>query len=271
LKDSMKPMIFDTHAHYDDRRFEEDQEAVINQLNKSGVGRVVNIAADVHSVESTYLLAHKYPFVYGALGVHPSETMDLLEKDMARIANLALEDRQNNQNKIVAIGEIGLDYHEEDVPKEKQIEWFERQLDLAKQLDLPVVIHSRDAAEDTYRILKNNLVKENAGIIHCYSYSKEMAKQFLDLGYYIGLGGVVTFKNGRVAKEVVSYLPEDRLLLETDSPYIAPEPLRGSRNWSANLIYVAEKMAELRQTTTENIIQKTWENANRLYRIKEQD
>jgi len=263
------PMIFDTHAHYDDACFEEDRDDVIQNLKIQGVGRVVNIAADSLSVETTYKLAHQYEMVYGALGIHPSETKEITEKNLERIRELVSEDRKLLHPKIVALGEMGLDYHEEEVSKETQINWFEKQLALAKKLDLPVVVHSRDAAQDTYEVLKHHLVAEGAGIIHCFSYSKEMAKSFLDLGYYIALGGVVTFKNGRVAKEVVSYLPKDRLLLETDSPYIAPEPLRGSRNNSGNLRYVVEKMAELRNTTPEDIMETTWENANRLYRIKE--
>ena len=269
-------MIFDTHAHYDDERFNEDREAVLASLVLNGVDRVVNVAANMDSVETTLALAQKTPFMFAALGVHPDDVAPLSEADMEKIARYATTygykfaaDKQNpGDKKVVAIGEIGLDYYGEGTEKSLQRHWFERQLQLSKELDLPVIIHSRDAAQETYEILKDGRTGDGVGVVHCYSYSKEMARQFLDLGYYIGLGGVVTFKNGRVAKEVAAYVPEDRLLLETDCPYLAPVPHRGERNDSANLKYVAAEIAALRGTTPEHIIEVTRENGNRFYRLE---
>ena len=255
-------MIFDTHAHYDDRQYDSDREALLASLTVNGVGRVVNVAADTASVETTYALAKKYDFIYAALGIHPDGVEFLTEADMDRIAELSKDP------KVVAVGEIGLDYYGRELPKEVQKKWFIRQLKLADDLSLPAIIHSRDAAQDTYEILRARGKKERAGIVHCFSYPKEMARQFLDLGYYIALGGVVTFKNGRVAKEVAAYVPEDRLLLETDCPYLSPVPHRGERNWSGNLSHVVSEIAALRGISEERLIKTTWDNANRLYGIE---
>lgn len=257
-------MIFDTHAHYDDHRFDEDRERILNSLRSFGVDRVVNVAADMEGAENSVALAGAYDFIYASVGVHPDGIDSLTEKDMDILK------KYTELPKVVAVGEIGLDYYDrEEILPELQKKWFARQMDLALEVDLPVIIHSRDAARDTYDILKSYGYRENGGIIHCFSYSKEMARQFLDLGYYIALGGVVTFKNGRVAKEVAQYVPADRLLLETDSPYLTPVPHRGKRNFSGYLTYVADEMAALRGITREELEQITWDNANRLYRIKE--
>ena len=256
-------MIFDTHTHYDDHRFDEDREEVLSSLSSFGVKRICNIAADMESVGTTLQLAHRYDFVYAALGVHPDGIAELTEDDMARLKDL-LKDP-----KAVAVGEIGLDYYYDDgLPHDLQKRWFERQLELSLETDKPVVIHSRDAAQDTFEILKSLKTGDGAGIMHCFSYPKEMARRFLDLGYYIALGGVVTFKNARVAKEVAAYVPEDRLLLETDCPYMAPVPFRGKRNSSAFLPYVVAEIAAIRGITEERLMEKTFENANRLFRIE---
>lgn len=270
-------MIFDTHTHYDDTKYNDDREAVLASLSACGVGRIVNIAADMHSVDTTLQLAQSHDFIYAALGVHPDGVGELTEADMDRLKDLALRYAYRNAadskapglNKVVAIGEIGLDYYWDESPREVQKEWFLRQLEVARETDLPVVIHSRDAAKDTLDILKEFRACEGTGIIHCFSYSKEMAREFLNLGYYIALGGVTTFKNGKTAKEVAAYVPSDRLLLETDCPYLAPVPHRGERNWSGNLTHVVDAIAELRSITREEVENMTWENARRLYRLND--
>ena len=256
-------MIFDTHAHYDDSRFDEDREAVLTSLSCHNVSRVVNVAADMDSVRTTLALAEKYDFIYAAIGVHPDGIAEMTEADIETLRALSAHE------KVVAVGECGLDYYGREIPRETQIHWFARQLTLAKECGLPVVVHSRDAAEDTYETVKQNYTGDGAGIIHCFSYGKEMARAFLDLGYYIALGGVVTFKNSKKAKEVAAYVPEDRLLVETDCPYLAPVPKRGTRNDSGNLGFVLDTLAELRGTDREHIEQITYENACRLYRLKE--
>ncbi|MBO7363882.1 MAG: TatD family hydrolase [Lachnospiraceae bacterium] len=258
-------MIFDTHAHYDSEQFDGDREAVLAALKEGGVGRVVNIAADIPSVETTFALARTYDQVYGVLGIHPDGVPDMGEGTVERIRALVRED---GGRKIVAVGEIGLDYyHRDHIPRELQKKWFVRQLELSEELGLPVVIHSREAAQDTYEILKACRTGDGCGIMHCYSYSREMAARFLDLGYYIALGGVVTFKNARAAKEVAAYVPEDRLLLETDCPYMAPVPYRGTRNDSRLLREVVKAVAALRGVSEAEVEEMTWRNANRLYRI----
>ena len=268
-------MIFDTHTHYDDHKYDEDREAVLASLSSYGVGKTVNVAADMESVYTTLELSKSHDFIYAALGVHPDGVGELTESDMdtlkALIERYALKDAKDPEKpgdrKVVAVGEIGLDYCGRDIPPEIQKKWFLRQLELSEETGLPVIVHSRDAAKDTLDILKARGKREGQGIIHCFSYSREMAREFLNLGYYIALGGVVTFKNGRVAKEVAAYVPEDRLLLETDCPYLSPVPHRGERNFSGNLQFVAETIAEIRGVSKEEIIEKTRENACRLYRI----
>lgn len=256
-------MIFDTHAHYDDQRFDEDREALLASLSQFNVGRVVNVAADMDSCKTTMALAKSHDFIYAAVGVHPDGIDTLTESDMELLKTYLKE------KKVVALGEIGLDYYDRDeILPELQKKWFIRQLQVANEMDMPVIIHSRDAAKDTYDILKEYRTGEGAGIVHCFSYSKEMARQFLDLGYYIALGGVVTFKNGRNAKEVAAYVPSDRLLLETDSPYLTPVPFRGKRNDSTKLSYVVSEIAAIRKISEEALMEMTWENANRLYRIQ---
>lgn len=277
-------MIFDTHAHYDDARFDEDREAVLASLSSYGVGTVCNVGADVESSRTSLELALTHNFIYAAVGVHPESVLEMTEDDVDTLRTMVIAERaaageakvqaasgidvhRPLENKIVAVGEIGLDYHWEEVPHEVQQKWFIRQLELADELALPVIIHSRDAAKDTYDILKEYRTGEDAGIMHCYGYSKEMARQFLDLGYIIGLGGVVTFKNGRVAKEVASYVPLDRLLLETDCPYMSPHPHRGERNFSGYLPLVVSEIAALKGISEDEVIRATEENARRMYRL----
>lgn len=252
-------MIIDTHAHYDDKAFDEDRQEVLEDLAAHGVCRVINSGSDLGACKRTIELMERYPFIYGALGIHPSDTAELTEEDMDWLA------RQSRLEKCVAIGEIGLDYYWDEPDREHQQKWFVRQLRLAGEVKLPVVIHSREAARDTIELMQAEHAEEIGGVIHCYSYSRESARAFLNMGFYFGIGGVVTFKNGRVLKEVVEYLPMDRILLETDSPYLSPVPNRGKRNDSRNLPYVVAGIAQIKGITEEEVERITTENALRLY------
>ncbi len=259
--------IFDTHAHYDDEAFDNDREELIGSFVENGIYAVTNIGADIKSSENTVKLVKKYDFFYGAVGVHPSD-VDCLEKigDEEKAIGI-IKDLTNASDKIVAIGEIGLDYHYEDTDKVLQEKWFRRQLNLARCLKLPVVIHSRDAAADTIDIMKSEHAEDLGGVIHCYSYSAETAKIFLNMGYYIGVGGVLTFKNGRRLAETVRFAPLERIVLETDSPYLAPQTYRGKRNNSLYIPYVAEAIADIKSVTVDEVYEITWNNALRLYGI----
>ena len=251
-------MIFDTHAHYDDEQFDKDREELLNSMQAAGVGTIVNASATVESWEAVRRLTEQYHFVYGMIGVHPDEVGSLNEENFARMEELL------QREKLVAVGEIGLDYYWDKETHELQQYWFRRQLDLAEKYALPVSIHSRDAAEDTMVILKEYAGRVKA-VLHCYSYSPEMAKEFLRLGYWIGVGGVVSFKNGRKLKETVKETPMERILLETDCPYLSPEPFRGKRNSSLRLPYVAEAIAGLKGITAEEVIRMTEDNAREFF------
>lgn len=251
--------MIDTHGHYDDKAFDEDREEVLNDLAAHGVYRVINSGSSLESCERTIALMEKYSFVYGSLGIHPCDTAELTEVDMGWLT------RQSRLDKCVAIGEIGLDYYWDEPEREVQRKWFVRQLRLAQEVGLPVVIHSRDAAQDTVELMQTEHAEKSGGVIHCYSYSRELARSFLDMGFYIGVGGVVTFKNGRKLKETVEYLPMDRILLETDCPYLSPVPNRGKRNDSRNLRYVVSQIAQIKGLTEAEVERITTENALRLY------
>lgn len=255
-------MIFDSHAHYDDEAFEEDRDPLLMGMQEAGVGAIVNVGASLRGVRDTAALTEKYPFVYGAVGIHPDHVEQLNDDVMEEMRSLCARE------KIVAVGEIGLDYYWDKNPREMQKEWFIRQLALAKEVRLPVNIHSREAAQDTFDIMKTEHAGSTGGVIHCYSGSKEMARDYLNLGYYLGVGGVVTFKNARVLKEVVAYAPLDRILVETDCPYLAPTPFRGKRNASPLLSYVLDQIAELKGVSRKEAEQTTWDNACRMYQIK---
>ncbi len=254
--------IFDTHAHYDDKAFDSDREELLGGMAAAGVSRIVNAAASLSSTETTAQLAAQYPFVYGTAGVHPDEVGELNEETFAWLARAA------GGEKVVAIGEIGLDYYWDKEGREEQKRWFVRQLELARALRLPVVVHSREAAQDTLTIIKSEAA-DLCCDIHCFSYGVEMAREYLDRGHYLGVGGVVTFKNAKKLKEVVAYMPLDRLLLETDCPYLAPVPHRGKRNGSQYLPYVAEAIAVIKGISPEQVIGQTYENAMRFFRMKE--
>lgn len=256
-------MIFETHAHYDDRKFDADREELLASMKDHGIGTIVNVGSNMETSAWTVEAVKKYPMIYGAVGVHPSDTRDMTYKDIETLKFYS------QQEKIVAIGEIGLDYYWDEPERDIQKKWFEAQMNLAAEVKLPMIIHSRDAAKDTWDMMKEAGAQDIGGVVHCYSYSKEMARDFLNIGFYIGVGGVVTFKNGRTLKETVVYAPMDRIVLETDSPYLSPEPNRGKRNSSLNLIYVAQMIAQLKGISTEEVIKVTEENARKLYRIRE--
>ena len=256
----MKPMIFESHAHYDSRKFDEDREELLNSMQENGVGTIINAGATWKSVTTGLELANQYPFVYAALGLHPDEVGDLNEE---RFEILKAECQKE---KVVAVGEIGLDYYWDNESHDIQKKWFIRQLELARELNLPVIIHSRDAAEDTLKIMKEH-AQGMRGVIHCFSYSKEMAEEYVKLGFYIGVGGVVTFKNGKKLKEVVEAIPIERILLETDSPYLAPEPHRGKRNSSLYLPHIAQMIADLKGLTYEEVGAQTERNSRELFHI----
>lgn len=254
-------LIFDSHAHFDDKAFDEDRAELLASLANKGIGWVVDVSAALKDIPNVLALAKEYDFIYATSGIHPSETAELTEENFTEVADALKED------KVVAVGEIGLDYHYEDTDKAVQKKWFAAQIGLARQEGFPIVIHSRDAAKDTLDIVMSEQARDVGGVVHCFSYEKEMAKRYLDLGFYIGIGGVLTFKNARKLREVAEYMPADRILLETDCPYLAPEPFRGKRNDSTLLTYVVDALCDIRKADREEIIALTAENAARMYRI----
>lgn len=253
--------IFDTHAHYDDEAFDEDREELLAELPGQGIARVVNVGASLASCQKTMELMDRYDYIYGAVGVHPSETGELNEENFKQIQEWC------SHEKCLAVGEIGLDYYWDEPEQEIQKKWFVRQLALAREVKLPVVIHSREAAKDTADIMTAEHAEEIGGVVHCYSYTKETAKIFLNMGFYFGIGGVLTFKNAKKLKEAVEYIPMDRIVLETDCPYLAPEPNRGKRNSSLNIPYVVTAMSQLKGISEEEVRKAAWENAIKLYRM----
>lgn len=252
-------MIFETHAHYDDEKYDEDREQLLSSMKENGIGKIVNVSASYEGIDAVYELSRKYDFIYGTVGVHPSETAELNEEKLAHMYEMA------KREKVVAIGEIGLDYYWNEPDHETQKKWFLAQIRMAKDLDLPVIIHSRDAAADTLEILRSDAAAGIRGIIHCYSYSKEMAAEFEKMGFYFGIGGVITFQNAKKLVEVVEYLPLDRIILETDCPYLAPVPNRGKRNSSLNIPYIAEKIAQIKNIPYDTVVEITEKNAGKIY------
>ena len=253
-------MLFDTHAHLDDRAFHEDREALITGLPEKGVGLVMNPGCSLESSRHAVALAEKYDHVYAAVGSHP---------DVASEVNAAVLEEYRKlcklNAKVKAIGEIGIDYHYEDIPREIQLRAFRLQMELAQELGLPVIVHEREAHEDGMAVVRE--FPDVTGVFHCYSGSAEMARQLVDRGWYIGFTGVLTFKNARKAIETAASIPLDRIVLETDCPYMAPEPFRGKRNDPGYLYRMAEKLAEIRGLSLEEIQTITTENGKRLYRI----
>jgi TatD DNase family protein len=254
-------MLFDSHAHYDDERFDKDRHEVISMAHRDGVACILNASSDMASIKESISLSREYPFIYAAVGIHPHSVSDMDENTVSKIADFA------GNPKVVAIGEIGLDYYYDYSPRELQKKWFARQINLARELKLPIIVHSRDAHEDTLRLIKDEAAKDVGGVFHCYTGSVEMARELLDLNFYIGVGGAVTFKNARKLLDVVRFIPEDRLLIETDCPYMTPEPYRGMRNDSRYVRLVAQKIAELRNIPFDRIVEITAKNARTLFKI----
>ena len=255
-------MLFDTHVHLNDDQFNDDLEGVIERARLNGVERVVVVGFDEKTIKRAMELIEAYDFMYAAIGWHPVDAIDLTDDYLKWIEELTAHP------KVVAIGEIGLDYHWDKSPKDVQQAVFRRQIQLAKRLDLPIIIHNREATEDVVTILEEEGASEVGGIMHCFSGSPETAKRCLDMNFYISLGGPVTFKNAVKPKEVAKEVPLERLLIETDCPYLAPHPYRGKRNEPSYVKLVAEQIAELKGVSFEEVAKATTENANRLFRIK---
>ncbi len=252
-------MIFESHAHYDDEAFDGDRESLLDAMEQNRIGTIINVSASPAGMESTLQLTQKYPFIWGAVGVHPDEVGSMDEGTIERMRELC------RLEKIVAIGEIGLDYYWDKENHCLQKEWFVRQMDVAREMNKPIIVHSREAAADTLQVMKDAHAGEIGGVIHCFSYAKEMAREYLNMGFYIGIGGVVTFKNAKKLKEVAEYTPLESILVETDSPYLAPVPNRGKRNSSLNLPYIIEEIAEIKRVSPEEVERITERNARRLF------
>lgn len=250
--------IFDSHAHYDDERYDEDRDTLLTQMHADSVCGILNVGCSVSAAERTVEIAKKYPFVYAAVGIHPEESLTTPCDYLQRIEALAAEE------KVVAIGEIGLDYHYDDTDKPSQQRIFKEQLSLAERLKLPVIIHSRDAVQDTVDTLKG---ANNYGVVHCYSGSAETAQAYLDMGYYIGFTGLVTFPKVKKVLEAIEIIPLDRILLETDCPYMAPVPYRGKRCTSDMIAYTAEKVAEIKGISTQEMLDIARQNCHDLFGV----
>ena len=250
--------IVDSHAHFNDHRFDECREELLGRINELGVRKIINCGCDFETIAEVLALSERYDFCFSAVGWHP-ENVNEDEFDFERLDRIIKENK-----KIIAVGETGLDYNWRDDNKERQKAAFHSQLDIARANGLPVIVHDRDAHADTLEILKQHTPK---GVVHCFSGSVEMAKEVVKIGMYIGIGGVLTFKNGRVLKEVAAEIPLERILLETDAPYLSPEPFRGKLNHSALIIYVAEKLAEIKNLSVAEVLRVTSANTEELFRI----
>lgn len=250
--------IFDTHSHYDDEQFNNDRYELLSAISKNGVEKIVSCGCDIETTKANMLLAEKFSFIYFAAGFHPENLEGFKLSDLDSIKSFALH------KKCVAIGEIGLDYHWMNSSKDKQKDFFIKQIELAKELNMPVIVHDREAHGDTLEILKQTKPK---GVLHCFSGSKEMAREIIKIGMYIGLNGVATFKNARKSLEVVKEIPIERLVLETDCPYLCPEPYRGRRNDSSYIPFIAKRIGEVLNLETQQVLNITNENAKRLYEI----
>ena len=274
--------IFESHAHYDDEQFDPDRDEVIKKIHESGVEKIISAGYSLQGSKNGLDLAKKYDFIYTTLGISPNDIDDNYEQEVEELDKiLSMELTNNNINnttneqssdrklkkskKIVAIGEIGLDYHYS-LEKDKQKEVFIRQIELANKFNLPIVIHTREAVMDTLQILKEHPVNKK-GELHCCPFNRELVKEALKLGFYISFSGTCTFKNAKNAEEIVQMVPDDKFLIETDSPYLAPEPVRGTRNDSRNLVYIIEKIAKFKNKEMYEIAEKSYENASRLFEI----
>ena len=255
-------MLFDSHAHYNDKKFDSDRDELLSSMPENNVGLIMNSCSSLDEVPLIFDICEKYPFVYASVGIHPHEVENVTEDDMTRLKEYA------KNPKVRAIGEIGLDYYYDFSPREVQKKWFARQVEAAKELNMPVIIHDRDAHKDCMDILRDCNVSETGGVFHCYAGSVEMAREILDWGMYIAFGGTLTFKNSVRPVEVAKYVPLDRIVIETDSPYLTPVPHRGKRNSSLYIHYVAEKLAEIRGMSAEEIENITYENAKRCFKME---
>jgi TatD DNase family protein len=256
-------MLFDTHAHLNAEQFDEDREEVLKRAQEMGVSRILNIGFNRDTIPTSLQLAEKYDYIYSSVGWHPQDAKDFTEGDYEWLKSLA------KHPKVVAIGEIGLDYYWDTSPRDVQDRVFREQIRLAKEVKLPIIIHNRDAHEDVLKILREEHAEDVGGIMHAFSGSVEMAKACLDLNFYISFGGPLTFKNARKPKEVAKEVPLDRILIETDAPYLTPHPHRGKRNESGYVSYVAEVLAELRGLTVEEIARITYDNAVKVLKLQE--
>lgn len=256
-------MLFDSHAHYHDERYDDDRHEALMKAYAEGVGHILAVSTDIASSKQNIKLAEQYGFVYAAVGVHPHDVINADEGCISELAELVSQSK-----KVVAIGETGLDYFYDNSPRDMQKIWFARQINLARELKKPVIVHDREAHEDTLRIITGEKAKEAGGVLHCYTGSVEMAREILKNNFYISFGGAITFKNAKRAIEVVRYVPDDRLLIETDCPYLTPEPYRGRRNESGYVRLVAEKIAEIKNIGLDEVVSKTAENAKRLFNIQ---
>lgn len=254
-------MLIDTHAHLDDRRFDRDRDQIIRQCKKEGVVCIINAGADISSSVKSISLASEYSFIYATVGIHPHDAKGMDDNSVEVLRSLAKKER------VVAIGEIGLDYHYNFSPREQQKKAFREQLNLARELKLPVVIHDRESHGDILTILKEEKAYEIGGVMHCFSGSKEMAREFINMNFYISFAGPVTFHNARRVKEVAEYVPLDRLLVETDCPYLTPVPNRGKRNYPANVKYIAEEISRIKNVSTEELWNSVASNTKKLFNI----
>lgn len=257
-------MIFESHAHYDDDAFDKDRDELLSSMKENGVETIVNVSASKKSLEKVKELMKSYPFIYGAFGLHPDEVGDMTDRLLEEIRLLC------RQEKALAVGEIGLDYYWDKEHHSLQKKWFDAQAQLAREEKLPIIVHSREAAADTLDMVKGFRGGEIGGVIHCFSYAKEMAREYLNMGFYLGIGGVVTFKNAKKLKEVVEYAPLSSLLLETDCPYLAPVPYRGKRNNSIYLKYVAETIAQIKGISCEEVEDITLKNARKMFHLEQE-
>lgn len=254
-------MIFESHAHYDDIQFGKDREAILKKARNENVGCIINAASSMNSSRLSIELARTHEIIFTSVGVHPHDVAAMKEHDLELLLAMSAYE------KVVAIGEIGLDYYYDNVPPEIQKLWFRQQIKLAVDLDMPMIVHSREASKDTFDLLYEGNGHSVGGVIHCFSGSVETAKKYVELGYYIGIGGVVTFANSKKLKEVVKEIPLDHLLVETDTPYLAPVPNRGKRNDSTNLPYIIDAIAEIKGLSSEEVEKATWNNGVKLFRL----
>ena len=253
--------IFDSHAHYNDEKFEADREEVLSKIYKSGVTKIVNAGYSLESSKKAIEIANKHEFIYATVGISPNDIEGYKKEDLKEITKFA------QSKKVVAIGEIGLDFYWNKENKDLQKEVFISQIEIANKLNLPIIIHTREAIYDTLEILKNNNCNKK-GVFHCCPFNVDLVREGLKLGFYISFAGPVTFKNSKNASEIINMVPLDKMLIETDSPYLSPEPLRGKRNDSRNVKYIAKKIADVKQIDTEEVAKITYENAKRIFEIK---